>query len=431
MDHLTSPRSIPSPDAASSDLEREVKLRQRAEILLKVAKAMRSDLDLPTVLQDAVDVTWQFLQPDFAGLFLVDGARHFTLSASVELKPSQAETRWPMVQGESFLTRTLVQGSPVSLLRFDQEAMTPPEAAFFQPDATTCCSAIPIMHQGTPSGLLVLLWRNPHHEHQEDDHELLIGIAELVALAIENQRLIQREAAIHSEKILAEEIAKEREALIRQIVHDLRNATQAISLVNEEIALAAPDNPTILHGVSAIDRQITFISNFLKEKIHRIKSPQGEARGGLTAIAPMLDALGERFTPRFAARKQRFEWVQAEEGVQVPMAEELFEQTVANLLDNANKYAPEGAHIKLWCALSDGWATLYVSNTGPGIPIEHQARIEEPGFRGPHDVPGEGMGLAEVKQLVTAHSGLFGLTSRPEAGSTFYVTLPTTQWGRA
>lgn len=425
MDHLTSPSS------AASNLEREVKLRQRAEILLKVAKAMRSDLDLPTVLQDAVDVTWQFLQPDFAGLFLLDGARHFTLSASVELKPIHAETRWPMVQGASFLARTLVQGSPISLARFEQEAMTPPEAAFFQPDTTTHCSAIPIMHQGTPSGVLVLLWRRPDHDHQEDDHELLIGIAELIALAIENQRLIQREAVIHSEKILAEEIAKEREALIRQIVHDLRNATQAISLVNEELELAAADNPTILHGVSAIDRQITFISNFLKEKIHRIKGSRGEAREGLTAIAPMLDALGDRFTPRFAERRQKFEWVSAEAGVQVPMAEELFERTIAHLLDNANKYAPEGAHIKLWCALSDGWATLYVSNTGPGIPIEHQARIEQPGFRGRHDVPGQGMGLTEVKQLVTSHSGLFGLTSRPGAGSTFYVTLPTTQWGRA
>ncbi|HEY9900598.1 MAG TPA: HAMP domain-containing sensor histidine kinase [Pantanalinema sp.] len=425
MEHPTSPGS------AVSALEREVKLRQRAEILLKVAKAMRSDLDLPAVLQDAVDVTWQFLQPDFAGLFLVDGARHFTLSASVELTPIHAETRWPMVQEESFLTRTLVQGSPVSLVRFAQEAMTLPEAAFFQPDAATCCSAIPIMHQGTPSGVLVLLWRHPDHDHQEDDHELLIGIAELIALAIENQRLIQREATIHSEKILAEEIAKEREALIRQIVHDLRNATQAISLVNEELELAAPDNPTVLHGVSAIDRQITFISNFLKEKIHRIKGNQGEARERLTAIAPMLDSLAERFSPRFAERRQTFAWVSAEEGVQVPMAEEVFERMLAHLLDNANKYAPELAHVKLWCALSDGWATLYVSNTGPGIPIEDQARIEQPGFRGRHDVPGEGMGLAEVKQLVTAHSGLFGLTSRAGAGSTFYVTLPTTQWGRA
>lgn len=425
MEHPT------SPGTAVSDLAREVKLRQRAEILLKVAKAMRSDLDLPTVLQDAVDVTWQFLQPDFAGLFLVDGARHFTLSASVELTPIHAETRWPMVQGASFLTRTLVQGSPISLVRFAQEAMTPPEAAFFQPDDDTCCSAIPIMHQGTPSGVLVLLWRKPDHEHQEDDHELLIGIAELIALAIENQRLIQREAAIYSEKILAEGIAKEREALIRQIVHDLRNATQAISLVNEELELAAPDNPTVLHGVSAIDRQITFISNFLKEKINRIKDQQGKAQEDLTAIAPMLDALGERFLPRFAVRGQTFEWVRAEPGVQVPINAALFERVLSHLLDNANKYAPEGAHVKLWSALSDGWATLYVSNTGPGIPIEEQARIEQPGFRGRHDVPGEGMGLTEVKQVVTAHSGLFGLTSRPGAGSTFYVTLPTTQWGRA
>lgn len=415
---------------SSRYLEHEVRLRQRAEILLKVAKAMRSELDLPSVLQDAVDVTWQFLQPDFAGVFLLDESQHFTLAASTEIGPNPAAARWPAV-ADSFLMRTLAGETPVFVPQFHLETLSSAERAFFKTDAPVSCSAIPLLHQGAPIGVLVLLWRSPDHAHQEEDHALLVGIAELTGLAIENQRLVQQEAATHSEKILAEEVAKEREALIRQIVHDLRNSTQAISLINEEIQLMAEDNAEIQFGVSAIDRQITFISNFLKEKLSWIKQAQGQPSPAVTEVGNLLERVAGYFGPRLATRRQHLEFPPLSETVELPIEESELEQIVVHFLDNAHRYAPEGSEIKLWCALSDGWATLYVSNDGPGIPIDQQAKIGEPGFRAHPEVPGEGRGLAEVKKLVNANGGLFGFTSRPEAGTTFYVTLPTTRWGMA
>ncbi len=414
---------------SSRYLEHEVRLRQRAEILLKVAKAMRSDLDLPSVLQDAVDVTWQFLQPDFAGVFLLDESQHFTLAASTEIGPNTAAARWPAVP-DSFLMRTLQGETPLYVPQFHLETLSEAERTFFKTDDPVQCSAIPLLHQGTPNGVLVLLWRAADYVPMEEEHALLVGVAELTGLAIENQRLIQREAASHSEKILAEEVAKEREALIRQIVHDLRNSTQAISLINEEIQLMAEENAEIQFGVSAIDRQITFISNFLKEKLSWVKQTQGVPNPAATEVGTLLERISEEFLPRFAARSQHLELSPTPETVELPIADKELAEIVTHFLDNANKYAPEASEIKLWCALSDGWATIYVSNDAP-IPIDQQAKIGEPGFRGHPEVPGEGRGLSKVKKLVNANGGLFGFTSRPEAGTTFYVTLPTTRWGMA
>ncbi|HEY9854967.1 MAG TPA: GAF domain-containing protein [Stenomitos sp.] len=411
-------------------LEHEVRLRQRAEILLKVAKAMRSELDLPSVLQDAVDVTWQFLQPDFAGVFLLDESHHFTLAASTEIGPNTAAARWPAVS-DSFLMRTLQGETPVYVPQFHLETLSADERAFFKTNLPVSASAVPLLHQGAPIGVLVLLWRSPGYAHMEEDHALLVGIAELTGLAIENQRLIQQEATTHSEKILAEEVAKEREALIRQIVHDLRNSTQAISLINEEIQLMAEDNPEIQFGVSAIDRQITFISNFLKEKLSWIKQTQGVPNPTVTDVGPLLERVVRMFEPRWAERSQHMAFTNTPETVELPISEPDLERIVVHFLDNAYKYAPEGAEIKVWCALSDGWATLYVSNDGPGIPIDLQAKIGEAGFRAHPEIEGNGRGLADVKKLVNANGGLFGFTSRPEAGTTFYVTLPTTRWGMA
>lgn len=411
-------------------IEHEVRLRQRAETMLKVAKAMRSELDLPALLQDAVDVTWQFLQPDFAGVFMLDESHHFTLAASTELSATVAEARWPAVASDSFLERTLRARIPVYLPQFEQEAMTPPEATFFKSHTPTSCAAIPMLHQGTPNGIFVLLWRHTR-PHDDEDLALLTGIAELAALAIENHRLIQQTAATQSAKVLAEGIAKEREALIRQIVHDLRNSTQAISLINEEIEFLAGNNSKIQFGISAIDRQINFISHFLKEKLAWIKQANGEPIPSATRVLPLLMHLAESYRPHFEAREQRFEALEVPAEIELPIAEPDLELMIATMLDNAHKYAPDRAQIKLWCAMSDGWATLYVSDSGPGIPIDQQALIGEAGFRGRPEIEGEGRGLSNVKRLVNANGGLFGFTSRPDAGTTFYVTLPTTRWGMA
>ena len=410
-------------------LDHEVRLRQRAETLLKVAKAMRSELELPVVLQDVLDLTWQLLQAEFVGLFLSAPDRSLSLVASTELDASLQAAPWARLGPDSGLHRLLEAGHPGFETFLDLGSLWPD-----RPDLsrkTVPCAAVPILQQPRPSGLLLISWPEAHPPRPEDDRPLITGIAELIELSIEHQRLIQREAESHTERLLAEEVAKEREALIRQIVHDLRNSTQAISLINEEIELAAGGHPEILLGVSAIDRQITFISNFLKEKLAWMKQLHGQQRPAQTDLMPLLQRISRQFAPRFALRQQRFETPLGADQVEVPVSDVQLEQMVGNLLDNAQKYANPGATVKLWCALSDGWATLYVSDDGPGIAVDHQPRIGEIGFRGHPDVEGSGLGLANVKKLVTSNGGLFGFTSRPGVGSTFYVTLPTSRWGKA
>lgn len=412
-------------------LAAEVRLRQRAEILLKIATSLRSELALPAVLQDAVDVTWQFLRPDFVGIFLLDEHHRFYLAATTDLDVRAQVPRWPAADPDSFLGRILRAMTPVHVAQLDSELMLDAERQFVRPDAKASCSAVPLLHQGTPNGVLLLLWRSVEAAQETEDLELATGIGELIALALENQRLVQQEAATHSARLLAERVALEREALIRQIVHDLRNSTQAISLINEEIELASQDQPGILLGVAAIDRQITFISSFLKEKLSWIKQVQANPALPIADLSAVIARLALRCRPGFAARFQDLKIGEIPHEVELPVSAIQLEQILSNLLDNASKFTPQGGHVKLWCALSDGWITLYVADDGPGVSLELQARLGEIGFRGHPELEGSGLGLANVKKLATAAGGLFGFNSRPGEGSTFYVTLPTTRWGRA
>ena len=104
-------------------------------------------------------------------------------------------------------------------------------------------------------------------------------------------------------------------------------------------------------------------------------------------------------------------------------------QALINLVDNAIKYTPAGGQVRIRISETSGRATLEVSDTGPGIPVERQARIFERFYRGgPHrsgEPRGAGLGLAIAKWAVEANRGELSYLQAEGGGSTFRISLPT------
>jgi two-component system sensor histidine kinase KdpD len=102
------------------------------------------------------------------------------------------------------------------------------------------------------------------------------------------------------------------------------------------------------------------------------------------------------------------------------------EEVVAQLLDNAAKYAPAGTPITVTSELRDSTVVTSVADQGPGIDGLDQGMIFERFYRsGDHrGVRGTGMGLAIAKAIVEAHGGTIGVASQIGRGSVFHFTLP-------
>ncbi len=104
-------------------------------------------------------------------------------------------------------------------------------------------------------------------------------------------------------------------------------------------------------------------------------------------------------------------------------------EALINLLDNAIKYSPEGAHIAVRLRGVNGRASVEITDQGPGIAPEHQARIFERFYRidkaRSRELGGAGLGLAIAKWAIDAHGGSIELESHIGGGSTFRVLLPT------
>lgn len=106
------------------------------------------------------------------------------------------------------------------------------------------------------------------------------------------------------------------------------------------------------------------------------------------------------------------------------------EGVLSNLLDNAIKYCPGGAHVRVSCRpeRERGVVQVAVADDGGGIPKEHLPRIFERFYRvdrgRARDVGGTGLGLSIVKHLVEAMGGAVRVESVVGQGTTLSFTLP-------
>lgn len=105
--------------------------------------------------------------------------------------------------------------------------------------------------------------------------------------------------------------------------------------------------------------------------------------------------------------------------------EGLLSALVYNIVENAIRYTQPGGHVTVTVARDAQRVTLAVTDDGPGIPAEARSRVFEPFYRASADTEGTGLGLAIAKEIVQAHRGEIGLSTRehPARGLTVSATF--------
>ncbi len=121
--------------------------------------------------------------------------------------------------------------------------------------------------------------------------------------------------------------------------------------------------------------------------------------------------------------------VSGDEGCIRGVKQLLFE-VIYNLCDNAVKYNKNGGKVQIKIAEETDWVTLTVSDTGIGIPTEHQQRVFERFYRVDKShlrkSGGTGLGLSIVKHGVILHKGKITLNSDENQGTEITVVFPKT-----
>lgn len=145
-------------------------------------------------------------------------------------------------------------------------------------------------------------------------------------------------------------------------------------------------------------------------------------------ITPLIHkAMGE-IEPLALAKKIRLRVENQERLPLVKMDRERILQVLRNFLGNAVKFTMEGGEVGISAQQEEGKVKVSVRDTGPGVPKENLETIFEKFQQGPlkhsRHMKGTGLGLALVKQIITAHGGKVWAESEPGKGSLFVFVLP-------
>ncbi|MBI4334389.1 MAG: HAMP domain-containing protein [Chloroflexi bacterium] len=107
------------------------------------------------------------------------------------------------------------------------------------------------------------------------------------------------------------------------------------------------------------------------------------------------------------------------------------ERILYNLVDNAIKYSVDGGEVKIAATQAGDHLVIGVSDQGPGISSDDQARLfqsfERLGVAVKGSIQGTGLGLRVCRILVEAHGGNIWVESEKGNGSTFFFTLPVAE----
>ena len=250
---------------------------------------------------------------------------------------------------------------------------------------------------------------------------------EEVAARVRMQLELRRQKrALEENFVRLKELETLRDNLIHMIVHDLRSSLTivglSLALLEQNLRPGAARNRSLLRTALGGVRRLSSMATQLLD-INRLEAGQMPLHPQESDVVHTAAAAIELA----ATLEVRAQWrLDAPEPVVAFYDAEIIGRVIENLLNNALKFAPEGSELKIAVEREGAFARVSVTDQGPGIPSESQAKIFEKFAQLEHENQrlGVGLGLAFCKLAVEAHGGQIGVLSQPGRGSTFWFTLP-------
>jgi two-component system sensor histidine kinase SenX3 len=225
-----------------------------------------------------------------------------------------------------------------------------------------------------------------------------------------------------------------RRDFVANVSHELKTPVGALSLLSEAVLASAEDPEGVRRFAGRMQQEAHRLTALIQDLIDlsRLQGDEplaGAAPVGLDAvIAESLDR------SRAVASARDIELVSAGiTGLDVFGYATQLVTAVANLIENAVNYSPEGTRVVVTVKQSGDDAEVSVTDQGIGIPASDLKRIFERFYRvdpaRSRQTGGTGLGLSIVKHIAAAHGGDVSVWSVEGAGSTFTLRLPAQSSG--
>jgi signal transduction histidine kinase len=212
--------------------------------------------------------------------------------------------------------------------------------------------------------------------------------------------------------------------------HELRTPLAAIRSIGEVGLHADTSLEECQDTIGSMLEEVNRLTNLVESLLTLSRADAGQIPMQLTEI-PVLQLMREAVSLlEVLIKEKRLTYtVAGDESALVRVDRIFLEQAIVNILHNAVKFTPPGGTISASVSREIGpEVVLAITDSGPGIPADHSAKVFDRFYRVDSARAGEskgvGLGLSIARWVVQAHKGQIDLTTAPGGGCTFSIRLP-------
>ena len=227
----------------------------------------------------------------------------------------------------------------------------------------------------------------------------------------------------------AKQLSELRSRFLSMLCHQFRSSLNIISFANsllKRYANKRADDKKLSY-FDNIQTAVEQISSLLDELVFFGKSEvkQIDFEPELIDLDEFCRILVAQKQSLSDGKQQTIEFVSHRNCKTACIDRNILHHILTNLLSNAIKYSPNGSQVKLEVSCEREQEIIKIKDKGIGILEVDRQRLFEPFFRGSNvdNIPGNGLGLSIVKNLVEIHGGKIEVESKVGIGTTITVTL--------
>jgi signal transduction histidine kinase/CheY-like chemotaxis protein len=401
------------------ETQEAARIKTPADRLLDLALATYRGANVASSLQLVVETLMHLLDADQAAVLRSDGESAEVLARTVRSEAQANPISSSVVSRCTTLRKEVLVGDV-------QERAALRDAKSIVAGAVASALCVPLLEGGEVVGVLYADSQRIRRQKMIELLPYVRAIAVHAAAVVATDQLRERARQQSAE---LNRLSKVKDELLATVSHELRTPLQAI-LGHADAAAQEPLTTTQRLAIEGI-------RTARDELLGSVDQLLDHARSGGTTVSDrpfhlrdVFDQLETRFRPLATAKGLELRVLPDPQALcRYEGALTALQQVLERLLDNAVRFTESG-YVTLTARRPPDadHVVLVVSDTGPGIPTEHQARVFEPFALGAPAATrrqaGLGLGLATCRKLTDAVGGQIGLRSRPGRGTTVHVKFP-------
>jgi two-component system, cell cycle sensor histidine kinase and response regulator CckA len=307
-------------------------------------------------------------------------------------------------------TRTIVASDAQHDERTDELS-----AGYLRPLGVTSMLDAPIFQDGEVVGVVCHEHVGPSRTWSQSDIAFAASVADLVALMMEHDRRLKAEQELRTRLMVVRD--SERLDVVTRlaaaVAHDFRNVFTALGLITQKLEAQRHEMAPTLRASMGLGQ---FLTAQLDSFAHRPTDSaiRCDAVAVVAQMRPMLNLLLRGAADLFVDLPSEPLWVYISPGG--------LEQTLLNLVLNARDAVAESGRIEIAVSrVTSSRANLAVIDNGRGIPVESLQKVFELGYSTRSE--GTGIGLATVRETLTAFQATIAVSNQATGGARFDVSL--------